>query len=145
MLKKKKLMVLLLVVVMMISSITVMSAGTNASDYAYCYLGEARMMGECRYGTGSGWGTTYFYLNNVSVPSEVTVKVTIHYEYRDSDGTVMETFYNDVSASSDYDVEARCYPNITGDTEVIGVFADHTGSYGGISDDLYTESGIIGY
>lgn len=145
MLKKKKLMVVLLSVAMIISSITFINASTNVSDYEFCYLGDARMMGECSYGTGSGWGATYFFLNDVSVPSEVTVKVTIHYEYRNSEGEVMETFYNDVSASSYYDVEATCYPVITGDTEVIGVFADHTGSYGGISDDLYTQSGIIGY
>ena len=135
MLKKKKILVLVLTVAMLVNCITMV----GASDYESCYLGETLMVGECGYNSSYASGSTYFYLNDVSVASEVSVSVTACF-LTYSNGQPMEMFYNSEEAYGYYDTEVDCYPQIE-NTDVVGVYASHHGTYGEISDSLHTESG----
>lgn len=140
--RKKYFGLLLLAAVMVLGSLPVV----HAADYAYCYLGEARMMGETRCCSSYGWGTTYLYLNN-SYDSEVTVELTILYNVLQGEKKV-DALYGDVYASAEYDVDITCEPmkfdnGLT--TEVVGAESIHTGRYINESDSLYTSSGMMSY
>lgn len=140
--RKKYLGLLLLAAVMVLGSLPVV----HAADYAYCYLGEARMMGETDHCSSYGWGTTYLYLNN-SYDSEVAVELVILYKI-EIGGQIVDYLYESAYASAEYDVDITCEPgNYMRDftTEVVGAESIHTGRYINASDSLYTSSGITSY